>query len=173
MITKESARIGRCIVETVEPVSNKFLHRSLSFLLNHSDWLGLAGGISLILLNYEINESTMSYSDLLIECKDLVDTDFHAKLNSIQNEHRLPDQFASVDSSGSFSHQRTQGSLPMQDILEGLSRPDLYKTLELGCCRTYSHHTLGTRCLTVALVYLGDRSDWVTFKQNIVSVFSR
>ena len=61
----------------------------------------------------------------------------------------------------------------MQDILEGLSRPDLYKTLKLGCCRTFSHHMLETRGLTVALIYLGDFSDWVTIKQNIVLVFSR
>ena len=56
----------------------------------HAVCSGLAEDVYLFLLNYEIIESTMSYSDLLIEFKDLVDTHFHAQLSSIQTLNRFP-----------------------------------------------------------------------------------
>jgi hypothetical protein len=110
----------------------------------------------IVLFSYLIAESTMEFSDKLIDEMKNVEELFYGMIQRFQISglHGW-----SIDCSGCIqkhpvnSHDYIGESLPMHELLQSLPETrGIFKTLELGCCATYSHHIYGTKCLCCVLV---------------------
>ena len=111
----------------------------------------------IILVLYEISESTTVFSDRVIEARKSVDESFYDIINTL-----TVSTFKgwTIDSTGSLLkhgyHRDDSSSIekfPIHEFLEYLPESrSIFKSLELGCCSTYSHHILGTRCLCCVII---------------------
>lgn len=110
----------------------------------------------IVLVVYGIKESTTTYNETIIAERRIVDDSFYSITKQLC---AVGFDGWSIDSSGSVCEyskgiqESTSGSFPIHEFLEYLPESrGIFKTLELGCCSTYSHHTLGTRCLCCILL---------------------
>ena len=111
----------------------------------------------IILVVYEISESTTVFSDRVIEARKSVDESFYDIIDTL-----TVSTFKgwTIDSTGSLlthgSYKDDSSSIqtfPIHEFIEYLPESrSIFKSLELGCCSTYSHHILGTRCLCCAII---------------------
>ena len=111
----------------------------------------------LFLINFHISGTTLSYSSDLIEARERVDEVFSEGVREV-NRNKQPGRFIlAFDSTGSSVDGPLANSIDIFEFLDHLHARKLYKTLELGCCRTYSHHVLKTNCLVCVALFQGQQ----------------
>ncbi len=110
----------------------------------------------IVLFAFSIEHSTMEFSDNLIDDMKSVEERFYGMVKQFQISGL---DGWSIDCSGCIqkypenAHKYIGESLPMHELLQSLPETrGIFKSLELGCCATYSHHILGTKCLCCVLV---------------------
>lgn len=129
-------------------------------------------GYLLIFASYEIPVSSTVYSTELIEARDRVDGSFNHVAASVVRKLPCGSSISCFDSSGHEVCSNTPRSIDIMDIMDLLSTSSHFKTLELGCCRTYSHRLLKTRCLTCLIVISGEAEEISTIRSNVRQTLS-
>lgn len=108
------------------------------------------------LVVFGTTEPTTTYSETTLEERKVVDGYFYSIVEQL---HQSGFDGWTIDSSGSLlrfhssSEKDVADTFPIHEFLEYIPESrGIFKSLELGCCSTYSHHILGTRCLCCVII---------------------
>ena len=116
---------------------------------------------AILFFNFPLNCSTMGLSAELLKSRDEVDAQFCDRLSRLQYLQDIQTRTVFFDSSGTNVSAGDVKEIDLLDLMDSIAYAKLYETLELGCCRTYSHHKFKTRCLACVGFVFGT-SDIVT-----------
>jgi hypothetical protein len=125
----------------------------------------------LIFATYCIPTSSMSYSNELMEAREAVDRGFSETVSKII-ESKDGCTMAFFDSSGHPVSTTGATAVDILDVMDAFSESRIFQTLELGCCRTYSHHQLKTRGLTCLIVISGPQEALDEMRLTVWSLFT-
>jgi hypothetical protein len=123
------------------------------------------------LINFRIPASTLSYSSDLIEARERVDRVFSEGVSELKLNIQPGEVLLTFDSTGFSVDGPLASSIDVFEYLDYLHARKLYKTLELGCCRTYSHHVFKTNCLVCVAVYRGKQNGAESLKARLLDYF--
>lgn len=157
--------VNVCNYDAFSRVS-KFLTRTLTFNPPHNFWT--AGQIYFI--NISIKESSSIHSSILVDERNKVDrilSELHQELDQ-KVLGRKP--FLMWDTSGHPLSVKSNVNLDLLDLIECMPESGIFNTIELGCCRTYSHIVLKTRCLSGILIVPFEPSDGISVQSEIVQI---
>ena len=142
----------RPVVEAVTVSENKFLSRMLMDAIGCRVEPADSPDVRLIFVTYSTSESTMNYSSALLNCAQLVDDKFNELVTSLFRDVIPTGKGLYFDGNGRCSDDAVHAVLHVNDVIDVLSDSQLFSTLQLGCCQTYSHHIFKTHCLARLLV---------------------
>lgn len=161
---------GTPIIDYVEIASHKALSRLMDSAL--SDTTGLAP-TAVFFITYPIAESTSVYSTLYLECKDLVDSVLQNDSQEIVKSV-FPGNTLIIDLNGNaFPRSMLKQTMTVSELIDITNDSALFKTVELGCCHTYSHYKYGVKCLAGAIVVWMNSTDLPGAKLRMESYFSK
>jgi hypothetical protein len=168
------ASVSECKLENIQPSRCKEYNRLLKSIQVTELCKGATSleEFRLILVNYKINESTMTFSDLLIENQELADSKFNEDVMELAKHFDLEAGCAFISPNNSLSRYGCDIPLPSSlELIESISGPGPYSIVELGCCRTYSYGEYGTHTLTGAIMIW--RQDWKDLEAKILNIFEK
>jgi hypothetical protein len=114
---------------------------------------------TVVLFNYSIDTTSMALSAALLSEREVIDTMFQEKILALEWLKAHEDRVVFCDSTGtSVGCGSAYQTIDLLDLIDAVASAKIYETLELGCCRTYSHHKLKTRCLACVGLVFGDRN---------------
>lgn len=125
----------------------------------------------LMLISFPISTSSMVYSTALIAAKEVVNDTLLRSLPQIVVDC-LATRFSLYDcDGGSLFGAENQQIYPFE-ILAAIADTRIFEHIELGCCSTYSHRSLKTRCLT-CLVFAEVEGKYISsFVDNILRILT-
>ena len=107
------------------------------------------------LISYRLTESNMSYSILLLSERERVDSTFADSCEYMLSRMPAGTKLSGYDSSGHPCIGDSHLPLDIFELIESLPDRSLFQTMELGCCRVYSHHFLKTYCFVCVVIITG------------------
>ncbi len=139
------------------------------------EFLRVASGVGeheyLMFISFRISTSSMVYSTALIAAKEEVNDALRTSIPQIMDNCVASKLFIYDCDGGSLLGAENLQIYPFE-ILAATADTRIFEQIELGCCSTYSHHSLKTRCLT-CLVFAEVEGKYLSsFVNNILRILT-
>jgi hypothetical protein len=106
----------------------------------------------------------------MVDERDKVDRILGELHHALEQKVLARKPFLMWDTSGYPLSIKSNVNLDLLDLIECIPESGIFNAIELGCCRTYSHIVLKTRCLSGILIVAFASSESVSVQSEIVQI---